>query len=339
MHQSETPKPTFRMVVPTYRRPDRLARFLDCVAPQLARHPEVRLVVVNDGSHDSAYEAVVANSPVRFDYLRLADNRGCGPARQAGFDGATEDYLIATDDDCRPPPLWLDRIVALAQIHPAVDVFAGRTVPVDRPQGLISREIKHVPNAVPGPVMDETMLLTAVTANAVFRRDAFERMGGYAPDLRGAADDCYVTRRIVNGGGAWMVVPELVTGHEALRSVGEMRHKFRSYGRGSAQYVVREQDWRVGALHGEPTLSAGLKQTVASARAQWGNPENLRAGLFRRAVRAALTFLGVAAYERGWREGVRAATAQYGRGLPEAPVLGERYSAFCSEIVLRRRSA
>ena len=318
----------------THRRPDLLAVFLDCILGQLAQRPEFRLVVVNDGTHDAGYEAVVAPRRAAFTYLVLPENRGSGPARQAGCEGATEDYLVMTDDDCRPPAHWLDEILAFTMTYPGVDMFAGTTFHVDAPEGILTREIAHVANSTPTPVMNDSWLVTAVTANAIFRREMFERAGGFAPDIRmAAADDCCLTQRIIRAGGVWRLAPKIETGHYAIQSIRELWRKQQLYGRGTAQYVIRDQDWRIAFMHA-PTMVGRMARGWRAGLMTWRQPENRRARGFRRFVRAALTFLAHLAYERGWRKGVKEFTKHYGRTVPAKPPLSLQYADFCSDIVL-----
>ncbi|MEX2129639.1 MAG: glycosyltransferase family 2 protein [Xanthobacteraceae bacterium] len=331
--------PSFRIVVPTRRRPDLLKRLLARLAPQLVRLPLFHLVVVNDGSHDDRYDAVISGVATPITYLRLARGLGPGPARQAGFAGASEDYLVSTDDDCVPPPDWLDRLLALATTYPDVDMFAGSTYPIDVPAGWVLREIAHVPNATPSPVVDDPHLITAVTANAMYRRELFEKAGGFADDMTGATEDCFITQKILAAGGSWLVDLHLFTGHRAVQTIRELRTKFFGYGFGGAQYVVREQDWRVAAMHTDGSLRASLTASWSSTRAQWNKPENRAAAAPRRCIRCILTLIARLSYERGWRRGLKHFARRYGRQRPATPRLADRYNDYCTEIVLKRRSA
>jgi GT2 family glycosyltransferase len=330
---------TFRIIVATHRRPELLRRFLECLAPQLAQRPEFHLVVINDGSHNDAYQRVVCDFGETMTYLKLPESRGPGPARQAGLDGASEDYLVTTDDDCVPPFLWLDRLLALAMAYPHVDLFAGTTTSVDEPRGVIRSQIVHVPNASPAPVFREKSLITAVTANAMYRREIFEEIGGFAEDIRGSADDCYVTQRILRAGGCWIYVPNLVTGHRAIQSVGELRRKFRGYGFHAAQYVVREQDWRVASIPVNAASGNAMYDALVSALAQWRKSANEDAAWPARIARFISSFIAVFSYRRGWQKGSKVFAARYGRGIPAIPKLVNRYNKFCSEIVLPRNRA
>lgn len=73
-------------MVPTYRRPHDLENFLVSIESQLIRHSNVRLVVVNDGSHDDAYQAATAPFRHLIDYRIQPENRGVQFARHAESD-------------------------------------------------------------------------------------------------------------------------------------------------------------------------------------------------------------------------------------------------------------
>ncbi|MEM1163634.1 MAG: glycosyltransferase family 2 protein, partial [Pseudomonadota bacterium] len=184
----------FHIIVPTFRRPDDLSVLLDLLMPQLDDAPDARLTVVNDGSHSRAYQKVIAAWGDRLAYIPLDDNTGIIGARLAGISQTTEDYIVFTDDDCRPGPHWVAKVRAAVTAYPNADIIAGRTEIVqDRPRWHDS--LWHdLPNATPGPVAPFGVLATAVTANAIFRRWVFD--GVTAPDIRMRhfPDDYYLTQ-------------------------------------------------------------------------------------------------------------------------------------------------
>jgi glycosyltransferase involved in cell wall biosynthesis len=53
------PRPSLALCINTRNRPEGLARLLASVVPQVAKHPECKIVVVNDGSHDASYAEVM----------------------------------------------------------------------------------------------------------------------------------------------------------------------------------------------------------------------------------------------------------------------------------------
>jgi len=156
-------KPSFRIGVPTYKRPYDLEKFLAAIADQIRDKQHISLVVVNDASHDEDYAKVISKYEDIVDYRIQEINKGCGPSRVAALENATEDYLVCTDDDCVPTEYWVEWMEALILANPDVDLFAGEIEPVwYKEPGLID-QILAIPESYPGPVMTECGLLTALS--------------------------------------------------------------------------------------------------------------------------------------------------------------------------------
>ena len=170
--------------VPSYRRAGQLSDLLKRLVPLVIARPHIRLCVVNDGSHDADYERVLARYEGIVDYRVSPQNGGCGAARRAAFEGATEDYLVCIDDDCIPSREWLDWLEALIEAYPSVDLFAGDVRPhFEKVPGEWERALSIIDESV-SPVVFSDGLLTAVTANLAMKRTTYERAGGFSADLR-----------------------------------------------------------------------------------------------------------------------------------------------------------
>lgn len=90
------------VVAPTYRRREGLPRFVEPLLAQEALH---ELVIAVDGSADGSVEWLEARrrSDERLVVLDLP-NRGAGPTRQAGIEGATGEVVLLLDDDVIAAP-------------------------------------------------------------------------------------------------------------------------------------------------------------------------------------------------------------------------------------------
>jgi glycosyltransferase involved in cell wall biosynthesis len=108
------------VVVPTYKRPQSLARCLDALERQQHRAREI-LVVVR-GEDVPSQELVRARAaPVR---LVLVEHPGVVAAMNAGIDASSGDVVALTDDDAVPRPDWLARIVAVFEADTSAQVAA-----------------------------------------------------------------------------------------------------------------------------------------------------------------------------------------------------------------------
>lgn len=102
------------VVIPTYKRPESLARCLDALDRQ-ERPPAETLVVVR--GEDGASREIVRRraKPVQLVPVQRA---GVVAAMNAGIDASSGDLVALTDDDAAPRPDWLARMVAAYEGDP-----------------------------------------------------------------------------------------------------------------------------------------------------------------------------------------------------------------------------
>jgi hypothetical protein len=152
------------VIVPVRNRRDLLRQTLDALALQTLRDFEV--IVVDDGSTDgSAAEAeadAAAGRPVR-----VVSTTGVGAvaARRLGVEASSAPYLAFTDSDCVPATDWLENGVAALQ--DGGDVVQGVTRPTRAPR-------PH--ERTVWSVADDGLF---ATCNVFYRRDAYDRVGGF----------------------------------------------------------------------------------------------------------------------------------------------------------------
>jgi GT2 family glycosyltransferase len=110
------------VVIPTYGRPESLARCLDALERQRLAPHETLAVVRGD---DEASAAVVR---VRGGRTRLVtvERPGVVAAMNAGIDVSSGDVVALTDDDSAPHGDWLERLVAAYESDPRLGAVGGR---------------------------------------------------------------------------------------------------------------------------------------------------------------------------------------------------------------------
>jgi GT2 family glycosyltransferase len=123
----EAPGPTFSIVIPTYRRPERLAACLAALARLDYPRERFEVIVVDDGSGAPPAALVAAQAGRLTVTLVEAVHAGPAAARNAGAARARGDYLAFTDDDCAPDPGWLRALARAATSAPG-QMLGGRTV-------------------------------------------------------------------------------------------------------------------------------------------------------------------------------------------------------------------
>lgn len=200
------------VVVPTYRRPDRLSRLLDALAAQTLAAERFEVIVVDDCSGD-ATAAVLSHRArtglVRVRALTTASNGGPAMARNAGWRAALAPLVAFVDDDCVPVPGWLAAGLA-AFDDPGVGVVQGRTaVPegvdvTDLPTWCIWRDIDRA-----GPFFE--------ACNIFYRREALAAAGGFDEAIGWWGEDTTAGWAVVEAGWAGGFAAGAVAVHDVER--------------------------------------------------------------------------------------------------------------------------
>jgi GT2 family glycosyltransferase len=218
-------QPDVTLLVPTYRRPERLRRLLDAVAVQQAPFSWELLVVDNDDN--ASARAVVDQAAVPPDVaVRYVTEPVLGAvhARNRGVREAAGRVIAMLDDDVVPRPGWLATVSAPVLAGEAVG--AGGTVVLDpdvrRPgwfdeAGMGGYLTAHSLGDSRRALAEDEIV---VTANAAFDRDAVQRIGGFDARFgpRGrvqiVADDAHLVRELIRAGGTVMWLPDAVVVHD-----------------------------------------------------------------------------------------------------------------------------
>ncbi|WP_158861846.1 glycosyltransferase family 2 protein [Leifsonia sp. AG29] len=180
------PEPRFSVVIAAYQAAGTIGDAIQSnLAQDYAGWHEV--VVVDDGSSDRTAEAAAAIDDPRVRVLRLPQNRGRAYARNAGVSLARGDVVVPCDADDRSFPGRLSAHAAAFGRAPSAEVVFGR-IQARTPRG----EVRHwpvMPDTTAG--VDDDFLrgqMGVAHGASAFRREWFERVGGYDPGLRVAED-------------------------------------------------------------------------------------------------------------------------------------------------------
>jgi glycosyltransferase involved in cell wall biosynthesis len=125
-------RPAVSVIIPAFRASGDIAVALDSVFAQTFPHVEV--IVVNDGSPDTAeLEAALEPFRSRLRYI-VQQNRGAGAARNAGIRASKGRYVAFLDADDRWASDFLTRQLAYLEANPACDlVYADARLSSESP--------------------------------------------------------------------------------------------------------------------------------------------------------------------------------------------------------------
>lgn len=238
--------PTLSVVVPTHDRPARLKRLLDALARQSLDPDCFEVVVVHHGERLTL--AVLSAHPLAASgALRpvCVDPARTGPAakRNAGWAAARAPTIAFTDDDCRPPLDWAERIAAGAGLHPGA-VVQGATSPDPEEAHLLGRSGARTLAVQPPTPWGQT-------SNIAYPRALLERLGGFDESFPNpGGEDADLLTRALQTGASHHAAPEALTHHavEVLDLAARVRVARRWSG--AVLLVKRHPEFRKRAVLG-----------------------------------------------------------------------------------------
>jgi hypothetical protein len=174
------------VVIPCFRQAHFLPEAIESVLAQ--EHGEVEVVVVDDGSPDNVGEVAARYPGVKC--LRQP-NGGLAAARNTGLAEAGGEFVLFLDADDRLLPEAVGRGLEALEADPEAMMAAGtwqligeegEPLPADPPQ--------QPPAAFPA-LLESCFISTP--AAVLYRRDLFEQIGGFDPEVSASADyDLYL---------------------------------------------------------------------------------------------------------------------------------------------------
>jgi glycosyltransferase involved in cell wall biosynthesis len=211
--------PWATVVVPTYRRPEMLARCLESIERALRPLPESGVeVIVSDDGHDDATRRTVAS----FAFARQVAGPRRGPAanRNCGARAARGRWLLFTDDDCVVDARWILAFRRAVESAGAASVLEGRTI-ADRPRRSYDEE---------SPVNESGGYLWS--CNMAVAAAVFWRLGGFCETFpHPALEDVDFRLRLEGAGERAIFCAEAVVCHpwRPRKGFDFIRHHNESY--------------------------------------------------------------------------------------------------------------
>jgi glycosyltransferase involved in cell wall biosynthesis len=268
----------FSVVIGTFNGARTLATALDALDEQITEF-SFEILVVNDASTDATAE--IANRP-NIRVIDVTPNQGHGHALNVGLGAARGQFMAMLDDDCVPPPQWIQSLgMAWNRVGPDVTMIGGLVEPfetntfnrryvafrrplrhqeavIDESAGLWPRLTHHL--RPPELRLDPRAVYYTVGANMSVRVQAAREAGGFG-EARGSGEEESLARPLRSrfGPNTVQLFPDIVMQHNFDASLRDTMRRSRSYGFGSGRDWVKSR--------GIPSLSPLLPIAVVTAGA------------------------------------------------------------------------
>lgn len=217
--------PVVSVVIPVRDGAKTLPAQLDALARQVLEAPW-EVVLADNGSADGS-PALAAQWAGRLPALRVVDASavpGVSRARNAGIRAARGRVIAICDADDVVAPGWLAALLAGID---RFDVVAGCVAPWTG---------KGAPRRVPSADPPELTvglgyLPFAWGCNVAFKREVFDRIGGFDEAMVGGADDVDFSWRAIDAGYSLGLSPAAVVHYRQPERLGELARKYFRRGR------------------------------------------------------------------------------------------------------------
>lgn len=236
------------VVIPTFRRPNALARLLGALQAHEAPGLAWEVVVVDNAPPTARLAVETAGGPVPVRYLAEA-RPGAVHARNRGIAAASGVAIVCLDDDVVPRPGWLATLVGPI-LAGECEVTGGRVVldpSVSRPFWLNEDALggylaRYDRGDHPVDLTDPADYV--ITANAAFQADALRTAGGFDAALGPvgtvplANEELALCRRLHAAGARMRYVPATVV-HDLPRSRLRVRYLLRrTFAQGRSDWLL-----------------------------------------------------------------------------------------------------
>src|SRR3954452_13853911 len=172
-------EPEISVVVASHDRPLRLRWLLNALEVQTLPADRWEIIVGHDSNGPETEELLREHPLAAAGVLRHVTlppgSAPPGANRHAAWRLARAPVIAFTDDDCRPPEDWLERVLAAAQRHPGAIVQGATTKDPDEEAQTHASQYHSQMITPPTP--------WAECCNIIYPREVLERLGGFNEEM------------------------------------------------------------------------------------------------------------------------------------------------------------
>ena len=210
------------IVICTYNRQEYLPKCLAHLKAQKCEANEFEIVLINNNSTDNTEvicnDFIKANKELNISYF-LEENPGLSFARNRGIKEAKGSIICFIDDDGFAIPEYVNIISGFARnkTYDSYMAFGGKVIPCYK-EGMSPKWITPYISGLVSEVDLGKKVKTFAKkypagCNMIFRKEFFEKHGGFNTDLHTRGDDKFIFLKLKEKGYKILYIPTLEVSH------------------------------------------------------------------------------------------------------------------------------
>lgn len=236
------------LVVPCYGRHSQTNDLLRSLDEAPVR---CEIIVVDDASPRSLASVISQYPNLNIRFIRNISNAGPAYSRNLGVSQCQNEFVAFTDNDCIADGNWLTHLYQSIKKSPSNIAGIGGSV-VAAGKDVFSRYYDYHKILDPWYFRGKHYYLT--TANSIFKRHAFDLVGGFDESVQGAGgEDPGLCFKLQNAGYGLGYNPDALIFHQYAPSLAAFMRTFYRYGYGCAGQSAKhfkQQDFVQGTSFG-----------------------------------------------------------------------------------------
>jgi hypothetical protein len=185
------------------------------------------IIVVDNNSSDDSVNFLTTNYP-DVKVIQLFENRGFAGGNIAGYEIASGDYLVLLNNDTKPQPDWLEKLIQCASSHPKVGIVGSLMTHwegdlIDTAGdgcSVTGRGFKHLMNQSLTSNLTSGYVFSACAGAALYKRKMIEKIGFFDRAYFMNAEDSDLAFRAQLSGWQVYFCAESVVRHRVSGSQG-----------------------------------------------------------------------------------------------------------------------
>lgn len=230
-------RPKIGVIIVNWNSFDVLKRCLSALKNQTVT-PGVTIII--DNNSDDALSEICFDTPDNTYYIKLDRNTGFAYANNLGVTRLENcDWIALINPDAFPEPEWLEQLIEAAKRRPEFSYFASMTIIADEPEYLDGAgDVYHISGIgwrrgyerhIASTDIKEEEVFAPCAAAAMYRRDAWEEVGGFDEDFFCYFEDVDLAFRLRLMGHRCLFVPSAVAYHVGSITSGGQQSDFSVY--------------------------------------------------------------------------------------------------------------